>query len=153
MILRETTGSIVGDTVYRLLGGIAVLTALSIGWPGVQRFYDQHLSPAVWIDPLIQVVPAPDGKPRILYGARASMDLRGEWSTYLEVGAIRCCTSKGTGIYVEGRAPSLWDWMDFFDRDLVVPGAPFRVCVSYDLTTNAGAQRQFGPFCSKEYQP
>lgn len=130
---------------------IAMVTLVVAG--NARTKYDEYLLPRPWLHPFIEIKSPPYGKPFIMYGARADVELKGTWTAWMEVEGVRCCTNGGKGHYLPAKEPRLWSWDDFFGRDWAVPTRPFIACVLYDVTTNNGARRSFGPFCSPEFDP
>lgn len=142
------------DAARTLVAGAAVALLILLGADPLQRLHDRYLLPRPWVHPVVELVPRPGGKPAVTYAARPVAEAEGTWTTWLEIGGQRCCTTKGHGHYTPGRDPRPWDWADWFGTDWPVPQRPFAACVSYALTlTRSGVRAQAGPFCSQPFDP
>lgn len=134
-----------------------VIGALWVGVLGIDplfRLYDDYLRHRPWVAATMQIQPAQEGKPRIIYDVTAPSLVSGEWNAWVESesGMRLCNGGRGIGHYSPANSgPRSWEWADWLGRDCYEPVIPFKVCVQYAVETPRGARGQFGPFCSDSY--
>ena len=127
-------------------------------WDQIVEAYDTHVRPQPWITAKIEIHPQKyGGKPMIGYLPLPKVVLRGQWKAWTEVGGIRDCGGGNNGSYrpIEDIPKELpiWTWLGFFEKDCPVPTKPFRICLSYTVTTQSNVLNKFGSYCSKVHDP
>ena len=139
------------DAARVLIFGVAAALCILIGLDPSIRLYQQYVSHRPWIYPIIEILPAEEGKPDIRYKAVARFPVSGVWTAYLEdAGGQRLCGASGTGHYrPNDDPPKIWDWPAWLGTDCALPKGEFRACVFYAVETNRGTKDTTEPVCSK----
>lgn len=129
------------------LSGMLVAIFLTQAWP----YYADVRDDQPWVSARVAVLPRTDGLPVIAYDLAATRNITAIWYAHLEDpdGNRLSRTFSGLGRYRTDRGGYReWPWVDFFEGNPAVPARPFRVCLSYSMTSRAGVERDTGPFCS-----
>lgn len=136
-----------------LLAGAIVALLILVGLDPALRLYDEYLRPTPWISADVRVVTPQEGKPLVGYTVDTKTNISGRWKAWVQNEAgVRRCGGSGQGDYAARHGEEkVWDWAAWLGTDCAVPTTPFRLCVSYAVTTPRGAKGNFGPFCSELY--
>lgn len=137
-----------------ILGAICAIIIIVALDPAV-AIWQRYMVTRPWVMATVEIVPARDGRPDILYGAQGRFPVAGTWTAWIEsAGGNRECTGSGPGTYRPGdKAPELWDWTDWLGRDCAEPDEPYRACVSYRVQSERGNWDTTDPTCSALYDP
>ncbi len=143
------------DAARVLIFGVVVALCILVGLDPAIRLFEEYASRRPWLTPVVQVLPAQDGTPDILYKANARFPVSGVWRTYVEdANGQRLCNGGSTGHYrPNDDPPRVWDWATWLGADCAVPTVPFRVCVFYSVESEHGAKDTTDPVCSALYDP
>lgn len=122
----------------------------------IQRLYDLYVRDRPFVTASVEIQRSLDGEIRILYAARATTDVRVNWSAWVDVEGRRTCGGHGVsghGPESLARKPKPWDWADWLQAQCPVPIVPFSVCVRYVAITASGVGDTTAPYCSETFDP
>lgn len=153
--MRAEKGS-PNENAYRtLIPGVVLAIIILLGVDPAARIYDRHLKPRPWISATITLVPTVGAKPNVRYAVHSRSYVSGRWRAWVETeSGVRVCGGTGTGSYsARHETPRMWGWNAWLGADCAEPPVPYRLCVSYDVSTPSGVPGDFGPSCSAIHDP